>query len=496
MKEKKTKLSEHIFKKGKFITPWNNALGDLLQNQSWTLSRLPEFFWIALILDYYGRENSINMMVAILNKLHDISNNIEIPFFSQILKLEKEKQELFFSYLCKIINPNVLSPLTLIYTYSDYPIFTKFFHSSEMILKDRKNVLESTLKKCYGPQTDFTTDIKFWSFYLIAKNKKLIFSTQCEKGIEAITNYMNTSHDDDRMHTYRPMIRALEGTISSLAMENINNEKFLNEFWERISIMSDCNLYTIKFELEESNGIDYINKTKTILIFLTNLFVATNPLNQKMLVILGLLTYAYKIVLEVVEHNLYNTIIGRNVIRCLVELYIMLKYLLKKEKDNLKIWEEFQEYGIGQFKTVLARSRDFQPKTSNHVSFDLIDVIVNEYKREEFLNMDTSYFDKQNMREKANFVGEKELYGLYYDYDSAYEHGLWGAIRESSVLNCDNPSHQYHFVPDYENQQKLKSIWPDCIYIMNKIIDTINSEYEIPRNLLKEVKLFEQADIK
>lgn len=496
MEEKKTKLSEHIFKKGKFITPWNNALGDLLQNQSWALSRLPEFFWIALILDYYGREKSINIMVAILDRLHDISNDIEMPLFSQILHLEKEKLELFFGDLCKIISPSVLSPLTLIYTYSDYPIFTKFFYSSEMILKDRKNVLESTLKKCYGPQTDFTTDIKFWSLYLIAKNKKLIFSTQCEKGIEAITNYMNTSHYDDRMHTYRPMIRALEGTVSSLAMENINNENFLNEFWERISIMSDCNLYTIKFELEESNGIDYINKTKTILRFLTNLFVATNPLNQKMLVILGLLTYAYKIVLEVVEHNLYNTIIGRNVIRCLVELYIMLKYLLKKEKDNLKIWEEFQEYGIGQFKTVLARSRDFQPKTSNHVSFDLIDVIVNEYKREEFLNMDTSYFDKQNMREKANFVGEKELYGLYYDYDSAYEHGLWGAIRESSVLNCDNPSHQYHFVPDYENQQKLKSIWPDCIYIMNKIIDTINSEYEIPRNLLKEVKLFEQADIK
>ena len=57
MEEKKTKLSEHIFKKGKFITPLNNALGDLLKNQSWALSRLPELFWIALILDYYGREN-------------------------------------------------------------------------------------------------------------------------------------------------------------------------------------------------------------------------------------------------------------------------------------------------------------------------------------------------------------------------------------------------------------------------------------------------------
>ncbi len=495
MKEKKTKLSEHIFKKGKFITPWNYAFGNLLKNQSWALSRLPEFFWLALILNYYERENSINIMPAILDKLHDISNDIEMPFFSQILDLEKEKQKLFFNYLSTIMNPKVLSPLTLIYTYSDYPIFAEYFYSSEMGLKERKNILETTLKKCYGSQTDFTTDIKFWSLYLITKNKKLIFSPQCKKSIEAIINYMNTPHNNDLMHTYRPMIRALEGTVSSLIKENINNEKFLNEFWERISIMSDCNLYTINFELEKSNGKDYIDKVKIILKFLTNLFIATNPLNQKMLVILGLLTYAYKIVLEVVEHNLYNTIIGRNVIRCLAELYIMLKYLLKKEKDNIKIWEEFQEYGIGQFKTVLARSRDYQSKTNSHVSFDLIDVIVNEYKREELLNMDTSYFDKQNIREKANFVDEKELYGLYYDYDSAYEHGLWGAIRESSILNCDNPSHQYHFVPDYDNNQKLKSIWFDCINIMNKMIDIINLEYEIPQNLLKEVKLFEQVCI-
>ena len=40
------------------------------------------------------------------------------------------------------------------------------------------------------------------------------------------------------------------------------------------------------------------------------------------------------------------------------------------------------------------------------------------------------YFDKQNIREKANFVGEKELYGLYYDYDSAYEK----AVDELKIL--------------------------------------------------------------
>lgn len=34
----------------------------------------------------------------------------------------------------------------------------------------------------------------------------------------------------------------------------------------------------------------------------------------------------------------------------------------------------------------------------------------------------------------ANEVGEEELYKLFYDYDSSFEYGLWGAVRESALL--------------------------------------------------------------
>jgi hypothetical protein len=111
---------------------------------------------------------------------------------------------------------------------------------------------------------------------------------------------------------------------------------------------------------------------------------------------------------------------------------------------------------------------------------------------ERYLDMDTSYFDKQNIREKAIAVGEKELYGLYYDYDSSYEHGLWGAIRESSLLKCDSPAHQYHCVPDYENKQNMKDVWPDCVMVMNKITLLLNELYSIPSEVLKAVFEFEK----
>ena len=91
------------------------------------------------------------------------------------------------------------------------------------------------------------------------------------------------------------------------------------------------------------------------------------------------------------------------------------------------------------------------------------------------------------MGAKAEKVDEKDLFALYYDYDTQYEHGLWGVIRESSMLKCDNSAHQYHLVPDINDEQKLKSIYSDCIYVMKKMISFYGTQIEIPEQLLKGV---------
>ena len=103
--------------------------------------------------------------------------------------------------------------------------------------------------------------------------------------------------------------------------------------------------------------------------------------------------------------------------------------------------------------------------------------------------------DKSNIRLKAESVDEKELFGLYYDYDSAFEHGLWGAIRESSLLKCNNPAHKYHCIPDVEDVNRLKTVLPDCIMVMNKTIVFLNELYGIPEQLLNGVTNFEIKSI-
>ena len=235
----------------------------------------------------------------------------------------------------------------------------------------------------------------------------------------------------------------------------------------------------------------YMENLHEIFAYLCELFTSSSPLDERMNVLLGIATYSYKRLKEAYDHNLFNTISGRSCIRVLIENYIMMKYLVKNESSHENIWRDYQLYGLGLYKLVLARFRENDVSEQAHFDEKYIEALVNEFKEEEFINMDTKYFDKQNIRLKAESVDEKILYGLYYDYDSSFEHGLWGAIRESSLLKCNNPAHKYHCIPDIEDQNRLKTVLPDCIMVMNKTLLFLDEMYGIPEQVLSEVINFE-----
>jgi hypothetical protein len=77
-------------------------------------------------------------------------------------------------------------------------------------------------------------------------------------------------------------------------------------------------------------------------------------------------------------------------------------------------------------------------------------------------------------------VGEKELYDLFYDYDSSFAHGMWGAVRESSMLYCNSVDHQFHAVPDIYNGQNLSDVKSDSNKIMTLLYTLLAGHYDIP----------------
>ena len=480
-------MSDHIFKKGRFITPWNNAVGKLAKMQSWSQNRLPEYLWLGLILNKYGRKQGLEKSYYILNKLHEINNGLSVPAFSLILELDVEEQKKLYHYIIEIAGKQVLSPLTILYTYSDFEEFSRCFSTPHIAPSDRQKSIDIVLSEAYFHQSELATDIGFLVTYFSLLTGRIQMP---RAQIDLILEYPHLEHSNERMRMIRPIIRSTEMMLLGL---ELLNEQFLEDFWRRISKMSECKLFCIKYPSNESDSDKYIETLHKIFEYLSNCFISISPLDKKMLVLLGISTYSYKRLLEIVNHGLYNTIAARGSIRTVIESYIMMKYLMKNENTQENIWDKFQCYGIGLYKIILAKSRETESNLANsHIDYKYLEVLVNEYMDEEYIDMDTSYFDRQNIREKAISVGEKELYGLYYDYDSSYEHGLWGAIRESSLIKCGSPAHQFHCVPDYENKQNLKNVWPDCVKVMNKIIIILDELYSIPEHLLKEVVSFDK----
>lgn len=482
-----TKLSSHVFKKGKFITPINNIpnIQELSDEKSWTYGRLPEYLWMGLILKYFGREEGFRKLYHIITQLHKLAPELYSARMSEILKLDENIQKNLYNYMIFFGVKEALAPLTIFLTTTYAPHFAESFFCPELSVEDRCNELVETMRQIMDHQSNQATDIRFVALYFNLLTGKLHLQ---KEQIELLRSYPSLKHEDDLMHAARPTVRSLEMMI--LTFEKTDSD-YLASFWRCISEMTECDVFTITFPEENRNLTQYMEKLYEILRFLSELFVSVSPLDEKMSVLIGITTYSYKRLKEAYEHNLFNTISGRSCVRVLIENYIMIKYLVKNEKTHDNIWRDYKMYGIGLYKLVLARHREAGMLVDSHFDQEYVEALVNEFKPEEFIDMDTKYFDKQNIRLKAESVEEKALFGLYYDYDSSFEHGLWGAIRESSLLKCNNPAHRYHCIPDIDDRTQLKSALPDCIMVMNKTLAYLDELYGIPEQLIREVIDFE-----
>jgi hypothetical protein len=479
-KKNVSSLSDHKLykKKGVVITPLNDALRDQLKLSLWTKERMPEYLWLGFILLYLGRKVGLEKAGRILFEISKNFTSLSYPRFSMILSLSDEEQKIIYGIISKHVEKKVLAPLTILYKNKDYPIFNDFFYIPEFNVEDRISVISKAIK-IYSPhQANEATDLRFLALSLLLFGGRLHISKDIESIAKAFQEYPCTDHDDKQMRMYRPTIRSLEG----INFEEKNNQ-FIKNFWREIGMITPCNPKVIQFDENTKDYNDFIRYCKKILEYVLSTNKEKSLTEDKFDVIIGSTNYILKIFIEINEKSLGNNILGRHGIRTIIEIYIMLKYLLKKESENPNIWEEYKLYGISKYKLILLKARENDVYKTSHFIPPIADILVNEIKWEEFIDIDLKYFDKQGIRDKSIAVGEKKLYDRFYDYDSNFSHGLWGAIRESSMLHCDNANHQYHSIPDIHSNQLLPDVKSDCVIIIKKIYELITEIYNVPETL-------------
>jgi len=473
---KKIKLSDYKLKKGILKSPWSEIFNVLDENESWFYGRLPEYLWIGLIIEHYGRSKSLKILINFMKFIASNIPSITTPAWSIIIAQNDENRNLFFEKLFSIIDKNILMPLTLLQFDDNFISFIKYYDSFASF-ESRFETIQLMLGKLCNHQSEDSTDIRYIVLsYAIFSGKLNVQRSQ----IEQLEKYHKLNHTDEEMRMIRPMIRATEliiiGNISI-----IDNFEYLEYFWDCVGKNTNCDcFYIVQKEGEKVDYNTYLSEITNKLKYYTELIkIDTN--DEKLFVLTSISVFCLKRFKELIEHNLFNAISGRSILRGLIENYIIMEYLILAENEHSNIWRDYQLYGIGNLNLIIKRNDEQENGyKSKNINFNYLSLLVNEFIDEQFIDIDLNYFNKDNIRTKSEKTNNKDLYNIF-DYCSNYEHSLWGAIRESTLLKCNNPAHRYHTLPDIDDLQQCSDVWGDCLFIMNKILELLKKEFGYKR---------------
>lgn len=239
---RRSKLSDHTFQKGKFITPINAIplIHELEDEKSWTYGRMPEYLWIGLILKYYGRDEGLRKSYGIISALHKLAPGLYTARLSQILKLDADIQKRFYDYIICSGAKEALAPLTVFLTASKAPIFAKCFYCPDQSVEDRCEAIIQTMREIMDHQSNEATDIRFVALYFNQLSGEVHL---LREQVDLLVAYPSSKHTDEIMCMARPTVRSLEMMI--LTFEEVDSA-YLKEFWRCVSEMTDCSNFEIK----------------------------------------------------------------------------------------------------------------------------------------------------------------------------------------------------------------------------------------------------------
>jgi len=163
--------------------------------------------WLGLIVNHYGREKGLDKCYNVIKKLNSLASDLSSPALSKVLSLDKSVQEIFFKYVSSIIDKEVLSPLTVIFTYSNYPCFATHFHLEKLDVSERFHEIEKIIELTSDHQSFLSTDIRFIVLYFKLLTGKLSIPRQT---LDLILEYPRKTHESTEMRTIRPVIRSMD----------------------------------------------------------------------------------------------------------------------------------------------------------------------------------------------------------------------------------------------------------------------------------------------
>jgi hypothetical protein len=468
----KNKLSEHTTldrhtRLGSKLTPPMAQLPNL-KTASWKDDRMPEMLWAGLLFSGIPREKVIKKVNDISSYISQFRESENPPSDISMSGLAKLQQDISDGIFQLLTSPEefgrALSPLLLFDSLPARNIWEKYLIGYE----PEWHPLMVAVAKILNHQSQESTDCRWVRVIFLIAAGKLYFVENMEEVGKEIIYY--PKYGD--LRKVRPSIRSIEGTLSPLSDPDTN---WARNFWTECLEKTSCShLSSSRSDFFiTSTTIEKIGKVNSELFQHCHETRVTSAVDAKHESIFGITFYSLRLLMELMRINASQTISAQLVLRTLVECFITLVYLTKK--DEVTLWKSYRVFGAGQAKLSYLKLEASEDST-NYVNIETLKELANEDLWEEFLPIELGHWDNTNLRKLSEEAGVKDIYDRYYSWTSSYLHGHWGPIRDTVYEICGNPLHRLHRIPIIQ-PQLLPDVLPDVCKIIDLILEIVSNCY-------------------
>lgn len=495
IKTNQTPLQAHRQNK-KELNPPLLANGLNITPSSWLNERLPEMLWAALVIGNLERAEALKFFRYIANFVERNQECWDITL-TNIAQLPTEKRKLFLRHFASYSEDTkyILRSLLLL---PELPAIDDWREALPFPpIDDDWQTLMKGVAVTLWHQSQEATDCRWIKIFCQIVGGKLKFIRSSKGMIESFRGILEYPHYGDLRHI-SSFIRAGE-TAPNPLKENKSSDWTIF-FWKYCFENTSCypeedvtnkiqtrqNKLVVEIEDIEGHYIEEVISVRNKLIDHFFASAQTSAIDSRHEGAFGITLYSVSIFLEFILNQTSCSISARLGLRALVETYITFEYLLKKEKEEPGVWDDYRSYGTGQIKLIFLKLQELK-KTASSIEFDEMDLITNEDKWLEFVPIYLGHWDSTNLRKMAEEVKLKDIYDNFYNYTSGFMHGNWGAVRESVYQRCINPLHRDHRIPIYD-LPLMPSVTQDTLEITNKILKCLAIAYPPFEGKISKIK--------
>ncbi|MFA6265357.1 MAG: DUF5677 domain-containing protein [Pseudolabrys sp.] len=449
--------------------------------RSWVNECIPNILWACVLAAALDRPHYLRLFRTVaINIRANIPRHSDL-FISHNFLSKFSEAEFDIAFCDVLADPEATDALRALLLVDCLP--DRALWSSRLAPPDDSHwqTLGHAVGGCFDHQSQSATDIRWIKLMFFIITGRMMFPSEMAVFLENLRLYP----DRGDMRSVRPMIRAAEIGLRTVEFgeEILGDKKTTIElppphqeaFWSEMQGKTQC-LPNGEMQSPERADPAVTRALLDVSEGLAEHFHSTTQhtgLDARHDACFGLLFYALNLVTDISVSYSHTGSIGRSTLRTIVECFITLSYLVKK--DDPALWLKYRDHGNGQTKLSLLKNLSAE-SVPRFIDLELLESLANEDKWLEFHDINFGAWAEKNLRVMATEAGIKDVYDAYYDLCSGYTHGQWSAVRDASFITCFNPLHRFHRIPRPVNFG-MKSIIHDGLVLLNRMTDEVVKLY-------------------